>query len=197
MPITTAEMKRLEDLAEQQGISKLQLMENAGKGSFDFIRHLVKGKSVLVVCGQGNNGGDGFVLFRHLIENNFDVQLLFIGDEKKMKPEAKESFGKIQRYKEHFVKDMSRKYDYIIDALLGTGTKGEVREPYRSMIENINRNGSKIVSLDVPSGLEPESIKEPETVVKAHTVLCFHDRKFGLKNYNCMVIDIGIPKGLK
>src|SRR3989344_392940 len=141
--ITVAEYKQLEYQAVQKGISVEQLMENAGRQVYLAVkeRYELAEKKVVIFCGQGNNGGDGFVAARYFAQD-CSVLILFFGDKEKLSEEAKENYRKafskiniikISDKKElkhfHFQKSL----DFIfIDALLGTGTKGKLREPISS-----------------------------------------------------------------
>ncbi|MFC1800736.1 NAD(P)H-hydrate epimerase, partial [Nanoarchaeota archaeon] len=119
--ISIKDMIALEDASELAGISKLQLMENAGKGIFNFLnkKFNLKDKKVLIFCGQGNNAGDGFVAARYL-SKVCDVSILFLGKEARLRKEGKANFEKIKN-KIKLIKNPENNYNIIIDAMLGTG----------------------------------------------------------------------------
>ena len=193
--ITTANMRILEENSIFLGVSLLKLMENAGKGSFDVMnkRFRLKNKKILVVCHHGNNGGDGFVLIRHL-DKIANVNVYFIGDRKKLKEEARINFNKLR--KNIFVSNPDfNKYDIIVDAIFGTGFRGNLPSNIDYVVDNINKNKAIKVSLDVPTGVDSDTgdyVKK----VNADLIICFHDIKMGLKSLRkkVKVVNIGIPK---
>ena len=199
--ISCAEMKAIEDKAEDRGISKLDLMENAGKGVADLIieRYKPKGKRILVVCYHGNNGGDGMVAANYLADKG-DVEVLFLGEEEKLKPEAKVQFDKLE--KNVLIQFISLEYvhfddyDIIIDAILGIGLEGELKPILQSTIDHINKSKAKKISVDVPTGINADTGEDYGTFVDADLVVTFHDLKTGLKKWKSKteVIGIGIPK---
>ena len=158
--VSRSEMKALEDEAEAKGTSKFTLMENAGRKIAEVLeeKYELKDKRILVVCYHGNNGGDGFVAARYLAEKA-EVEVLFLGDETKFKPEAEDNFKKIEENVliqfigldyVHF-----DDYDVIIDAMLGTGIEGALKPAILSTIEGINESKAFKISVDVPTGLNP------------------------------------------
>lgn len=198
--ISTKEMKLIEENSEYFGVSKLELMENAGKNCADYIKAHFPGKSVLVVAGQGNNGGDGFVIARHL-----NCKIYFLGEESKLKHEAQVTFRKLN--KSQFVNDVIETH-IIVDCIFGTGFslsgglsvnvgKQSIPEPYFSVIKKINKIKAYRISIDVPSGLDADTGKG-DVFVKANLVLTLHDIKQGLNKskskFNTKIIPIGIPE---
>ena len=198
--ITTEEMRQLEDNC---GVSKLALMENAGRGVFNVVKERfpeLKNKKILVVAYHGNNGGDGFVAARHLFKEA-ETDVLFIGDEDKFKEEAKVNFKSIE--KEDRIQVLVdyegidfNDYDVIIDAILGTGVSGELKEPIKSIIELMNDSTAFKVAVDVPSGLNPDTGEVADKMINADLIVTFHDIKRGLEKYKdkVVVVDIGIGK---
>ncbi|MBI2577136.1 NAD(P)H-hydrate epimerase, partial [Candidatus Woesearchaeota archaeon] len=176
--ITTAEMKALE---ESCGIPRLTLMENAGKGVAEAVREKLgdeKNKKVLVACYHGNNGGDGFVAARFLCEEH-EVDILFVGDEDKFKPEARENFGKIshndriQLFENSDVIELDR-YDVIIDAIFGAGVAGSLPESIKSLIEQMNESKALKVAVDIPTGLNPDTGEVSSKAFDADVIVTFH-----------------------
>jgi len=178
--------------AEHLGVPTSFLMDNAGRAVADLVtERFGENKRILVVCGAGNNGGDGFVAAKHLKERN-RVQVV-------MAKRADDISTLIARDAYEEVKDLVvarhdvdfDEQDVIVDALLGTGVSGSVREPYAKLISKINRSPAKIVSVDVPSGLGAR----PR--VKPHITVTFHDLKEGMDEGNSgdiVIADIGIPE---
>jgi len=199
--ITASEMRALEDNAEAKGISKLTLMNNAGKKLAEAIaeKQDLSGKRILVVCFHGNNGGDGFVAANEL-SSKAEVEVLFIGKEASLKSNAEENFKKLE--KNDLVQFIGldyvnfEDYDVIIDAMLGTGTVGELRPPIASVIDYINASKAYTVSADIPTGMHPDSGEILDRAIDADSIVCFHDVKKGLEKVKdkTIVVDIGIPK---
>ena len=194
--ITSNEMKKLEDNC---GIPKIKLMEYAGKGIYKTLKNkfVLKNKTILAVAYHGNNGGDGFVAARHLCENA-SVDILFLGDENKLKQEALLNYKKIiNNSKIQFlnVEDVNfDDYDIIIDAILGIGIEGRLRENISNTIDNINNSKAFKVAVDLPTGLNPDTGEVIDKVVDADLVVTFHDMKKGLEKYKnkAVIVDIGI-----
>jgi len=214
--ITTEEMKKLEDNC---GVSKLQLMENAGRGIFKTIKEIsekqsfsdslsnskfdkkfedIKNKRILIISYHGNNGGDGFVAARLLCEEA-ETDILFIGDEDKFKEEAAINFKRIENNERiQLFDDFSMigfdDYDIIIDAMLGTGVEGDLKEPIRSIIDLINESTAYKIAVDIPTGLNPDTGEVIDKAVNADLIITFHDIKQGLNSFKdkIIIVDIGI-----
>jgi NAD(P)H-hydrate epimerase len=196
--ISEAEMKVIDTNSEYFGVPILQLMENAGKSVSEFVRTTVKDtkKNILLLCGTGNNGGDGFVAARYLTQY-YKVIVFLAGAEVKTEI-AKKNFQKLQTYEVKIYyspRDLDRllaENDVLIDALLGTGLAGELKEPYSTIVKKINETKKKIiVSVDVPTGLCSAHSISPDYT------LTFHDRKEGMTDKNSgkiTIVDIGIPQ---
>lgn len=182
--ITVKEMKELEDNSEKKGISKLVLMERAGKGIADEIRkRFSKDKLILFICYHGNNGGDGFTAARYLLEDGYDTKVLFIGDREKLAKEARANFEKLNAdvfVEKFFIADM------VVDCILGIGAVGELKEPIKGYVEEMNKSDAFIVSVDMPTGLDSEA------AVEADLVITMHDIKPGLDEKKTVIVDIGI-----
>ena len=213
--VTREEMRRLDREAQEKfGISSLVLMENAGRAVFEAARSMLackKEKKVLCVCGKGNNGGDGFVAARHLINNGFETEIFLTGDPKNLKGDAKINYdilGKMQARLESLRKErdfdnlsesLSRSH-LVIDALLGTGISGEVKEPLAKVITLMNRSKKPILAVDTPSGLDTTEGKARGRCIKAAKTVTFAFPKTGfIKNDGpdkigeLIVADISLP----
>jgi NAD(P)H-hydrate epimerase len=194
------------------GMRRFLMMENAGHGLADFVAQRfknLKGKKIVAVCGTGNNGGDGFVASRHLAGYGAKITVVLLGSPKDLKSEeARLNWGIIEKMdsieiifgKELTgeVKSRIAKAGIILDGIFGTGIKGEIREPYASAIDAINRSKAYIVAVDVPSGFDPNTGKIHEKCVMADATVTFHRLKVGLakgKKYTgpVHVERIGIP----
>ena len=156
--ISTNEMKRLEEKAiNEYGIPSIVLMENAAMGFVTALKNeygCLKSKKILVVCGKGNNAGDGFAIARLLHFDGCEVLVLPIFDIESLTPDAKTNANALKNMGVPFIKDINDEYDIIIDAIFGTGFHSEVTSPVREIIEKINESKSFVASVDVPSGVE-------------------------------------------
>lgn len=195
--ITSQEMKELEDFSEENGVSKLMLMQNAGIKLFETInkKYDLKNKKTLVVCNHGNNGGDGFVLANIMKKNKLDVKVYFIGIKDKLKKESGFNFLLLKdRFPDVFIQNPDFKnYDLIVDAIFGTGISGEIKEPYSTIIDKINSSGKIIISVDIPSGMNPDT-GVYDKCVNADLIVTFHDIKQGMMKIKekTVIVDIGI-----
>lgn len=194
--ITAAEMRVLDRNAQHFGVSVLDLMENAGKAVADVAKSEfgITDKSVVVVCGTGNNGGDGLVAARLLAPNARVRLLLARAPDQLGTDEARTNFERLPDVPTTEGLDGSEESlaqaDLIIDALLGIGVSGPLREPYATLIRQMNDAGKPVLSVDVPSGLGTD------TAVRPTATVALHDTKEGMTEENSgriHVADIGIP----
>ncbi len=185
------EFRILDINAESLGVPTSLLMENAGRAVAKTVSdRLGAHKHILVICGTGNNGGDGFVAARYLRKEN-KVSVLLARPVAEIKTAiSREAFLAV---KDLVVgeagKDLSD-FDVIVDALLGTGVKGHLSETYSGLIERINRSARPVVAVDVPSGFGADKAVRPTVTVT------FHDAKEGMTEDNSgeiVIADIGIP----
>ncbi|MFP4655012.1 MAG: NAD(P)H-hydrate dehydratase [Methanohalobium sp.] len=209
--ITTLQMNAIDQNCEYFGLSTLQLMENAGSGIANEIKNLFKSGSIVVIAGKGNNGGDAFVAARHLaLNNNYTIKIILLGRSDNIKTDdAKKNYQVLKHCGIRDILEISDSTqlsnldwiinaDVIIDAILGTGVKGKIREPESTAIDLINSSNAKIISVDVPSGLDPDGGSFEKSVISDVT-LTFHRMKPGLQSKHInrytkdvKVIDIGI-----
>jgi len=207
--VTSTEMRALELNAEYFGVSRLQLMENAGHNvALEIASRFKSDKSVAIFCGLGGNGGDGFVAARHLSSKGFNVKVILAGKAKQIShKEALENWKALQFLEEsvsiHEVYDSSLmpevNAEIVIDALLGTGTKGKLRPPILQLVEKINATNAFRVAVDVPTGIDADTGEVLGKAVKANLTITFHKTKKGLENAKdyvgeLVVKDIGLPK---
>lgn len=191
--ITPDEIRTIEINSEYLGVPRAKLMENAGKQVFLAMewRFDLREKVVAVYCGTGNNGGDGFVAAKYFANAGADVSVILIGESVKT-PEAKEKFEAIKNL---VCKTPPKNPDIIIDAILGTGIKGPLKGPVRSVVREINESNAFKLSIDLPTGLDPNTGKGD--AVNADLVVTFHRMKRGLENFETEVTYIGVPKGIE
>ncbi len=197
--ITPKEMAIIDDNAEFLGIPKILLMENAGKAVYEEIKN-IKADEYVIFCGTGNNGGDGFVVARHLGKG----EVILIGKEAEIKTyEARENFKILKNLSEFGnikIREIKRaeevndvferlkdKKAVIVDAMIGTGVKGELREPFKTIVDKINElkqinKNIFVVSVDVETGH-----------LNSDLTITFHKRKT-INKGNVIVKEIGIPK---
>ncbi len=198
--IAAKEIKVLDRNAEFYGTPPEKLMESAGKGVADYVDKNIKPDSILIFCGHGNNGGDGFVTARYL-SKNYKVTVFLASSEENIRSDiAQKNYNKLKKlpitlYNHHSLDKIPELIDQsnlIIDAMLGIGLSGDLRPPFNTIVQSINRTKDKtIISVDVPTGLGMnESVKPAVTIT-------FHDLKEGMvteKAGDIVIVDIGIPK---
>jgi len=202
-PITVEEMRALEANSDFFGVSYGELMENAGRKAAESIIALFKKGNVLVVCGTGNNGGDGFVTARFLRAAGYGVMVVLLGRAGQVKEGPALANAGIARgmgipvveavLPEEVPKEAFDGCDLIVDAILGTGFHGIPGEPARTAIKYMNESAAPKVSIDVPSGLDAHT-GECAGCVRADLVITFYAPKKGLDRFKVEVADIGIPK---
>ena len=189
-----------------RGIPGLDLMERAGTGLADLVGELAPTGRVAVVCGRGNNGGDGLVTARVLRERGRDVDVLLLGPGEEFRGDAAVNLERLPgRAPALFSPSALTEAHAIVDAILGTGFSGEPREPAASAISAINTCGSDgavVVACDVPSGVDASTGEVVGAAVMARATATFHAAKPGLwidpgKAHagSLRVVDIGIPAG--
>ncbi|NNM35809.1 MAG: NAD(P)H-hydrate epimerase, partial [Nitrosopumilus sp.] len=163
MEITVDQMYNIENKGHDMGFLKKFMMENAGAAA---VRRLlekinnIESKQILIFVGSGNNGGDGLVMARHLAGYGAKVDVMLLCNREKIKTEESNwnwsILEKMPSVKLHTgdTFEFDFKPDVIIDAILGTGISGEIREPYASAINYINKTDCYKFAVDVPSGLD-------------------------------------------
>ena len=200
-PLPDAELMRATDAwaIEQQGVPSLDLMERAGEGLARVAAELAGGGTVAIVCGRGNNGGDGLVVGRLLRAEGLDVRVLLPSDE--LRGDAAANLERVGAW-EPFSAARLDGVAVIVDAILGTGFEGTPREPALGAIEAINAAGVPVVAADVPSGVDASTGEVAGAAVRAAATATFHAAKPGLwiepgKSHagTVDVVEIGIPRG--
>jgi len=208
--ITSPEMRALETNAEYYGISLLQLMETAGRNVAEEIasRFNPKKTRVVIFCGSGGNGGDGFVAARHLTCLGFKVEVILATKASNIASEsAKKNWNALQILKNSVsikeVKDSTLipdvKANVVVDALLGIGSKGKLRPPILQIVEKINSMNAFCVAVDVPTGINSDSGEVLGNAVNANLTVTFYKAKPGLakaKEYTGEIVvkNIGLPQ---
>jgi hydroxyethylthiazole kinase-like uncharacterized protein yjeF len=183
---------------EEMGVPSVVLMENAGRSCVEVvIEKLANGPdaSVCIFCGTGNNGGDGFVVARHLANRGVKVKAIICGDPSKIKGDAKINFEiiknmgiQVQAVEDDsadlakIIAGLSAGCDLVVDALFGTGLSGELKPTAVKLIEAINALDKKIVAVDIPSGLDCDTGKALAAAIKAIATVTFVALKRGFTN---------------
>jgi len=172
------------------GVPGIVLMENAGRSCAQFIIETlskIKKPKVSIFCGTGNNGGDGFVIARHLLNAGFAVTVVVCGNIAKIRSDARVNLDvliglglKIERLDmegteiiDARVIKLANEANMIIDAIFGTGLTGTLRDEYKQLIESINELGCPILSVDIPSGLDCDTGQPLGAAIKANCTVTF------------------------
>lgn len=179
----TEQIRELERLAiEEYKISATMLMQRAGKAAFKILRaSWPRAKKIALICGKGNNGGDGYTLALLAHKAGFKVEVFFLNPP--LSKEAKAAFLALKKARikiEPFAAEKLKNFQLIVDALLGIGIKGEVAKEYQKAIEFINSCKIPILSLDVPSGLDANTGNTLGSCVHADITATFIGGKQGL-----------------
>ncbi|MFH1624412.1 MAG: NAD(P)H-hydrate dehydratase [Pseudomonadota bacterium] len=219
MKVVTGEiMQKLDRKAiEECGIPGIVLMENAGRGATEIVERYyprLPDKKVAIFAGKGNNGGDGFVIARHLFNRGVNVKVYLLAAGDSLQGDAKVNFHIVRnlgidlfelegKNSLDLVRGEIKGYDLIIDAIFGTGLDSEVRGIFREVIDILNQTDVPKVAVDIPSGLSADTGKILGNCIKANVTVTFGHPKLGLfiqpgSGYvgNLEVIDISIPKYL-
>lgn len=199
---------------EDYGISGVVLMENAGRNAAEIIRArwcADANATVAIVCGRGNNGGDGFVIARHLSNRGVNSQILLTAPPDSLEGDALTNYKIAHRMglpmfpfasPDDIVSQRDRlaRATVIVDAILGTGFRGDVRPPLVDAIQAINDSGPPVVAIDVPSGLDCDTGEPSNATIRAAVTITFVAKKTGFREVlardylgEVHVADIGAP----
>ena len=202
---------------EEFGLPSIVLMENAGRGVADTLGKLGVSGRVVICCGPGNNGGDGFVIARHLDLRGIAIEVLAWGWDPapltargpRPRGDAATNLAILQLAKiplhlnpsTNLTNERLQNASWTIDALLGTGARGEPRPPLDAVIDTINASGVPILAVDVPSGLDCDTGQPAQHTVRAEHTCTFVATKPGFLVPNAAaytgqvhVLDIGAPR---
>ncbi len=181
------------------GIPGMVLMENAGRSCAELIKDKLKvvagpkacppyslGRRVCIFCGTGNNGGDGYVIARHLINSGFKVVVVVCGDRNKIKGDARLNLDILERLGQRIeqlnlragdiggqVGAFAADADMLVDSLFGTGLSGQLSDEYRQLIESINAQNCPILAVDIPSGLDCDTGQPLGAAIRASYTVTF------------------------
>jgi NAD(P)H-hydrate epimerase len=213
--LTRREVREIDERAIREfAMPGILLMENAGRGAADLLLRLGVRGPVVICAGKGNNGGDGFVIARHLENSGLKVRVLLFCDPAELRGDAATNYGIIIAAGTPLrifsgsvsldeLEGELKAAEWIVDALLGTGTQGEIREPYATVIEAINRAATRVLAIDLPSGLDCDTGLPLGPCVRAAHTATFVARKAGFDAPRAAdwtgevhVIGIGVPRVL-
>jgi NAD(P)H-hydrate epimerase len=199
---------------EEYGMSGLVLMENAGRGVADVLTSLGAKGPVVICCGKGNNAGDGFVVARHLDLRNIPARVCLWSEPGELRGEAATNFHILAkcgvpieifgpRHDAARLAGCLAGADWVVDALLGTGARGEPRSPFAEAIDQLNGQGLPILAVDLPSGLDCDTGQASGHTIRATHTCTFVAAKPGFfaRQGPCQVgqlhvLDIGAPRRL-
>lgn len=207
------EMRNLDHLTIQEyGMSSEVLMEIAGKSSADRILSISKSKfqdpQFMIVCGTGNNGGDGFVIARWLTQQNQNCIILLLGNPNKMSPETHKNYSRCQKMgipihwvqSDKYLYDLKMNFNVLVDAVFGIGFEGDLDDFYKKVFHFIQKRSKLTFSIDIPSGInanngngDPESIRSDYTLTMASPKPGHYLNRGKDYSGQLDVIDIGIP----
>ncbi|TVM00489.1 MAG: NAD(P)H-hydrate epimerase [Candidatus Brocadia sp. WS118] len=216
--LTREELRKLDQKAiEEYKIPGIILMENAGRNVAEEVLKSIQNPQktrVAILCGKGNNGGDGFVVARHLHNRNISVNVFLVAKISDIVKDADAGTNlqillhmKIPVREVHdttgaisVLKELGG-YDIIVDALFGTGLSGEVREPFKTLIVGVNNLNKPVVSADIPSGLDCDNGTVLGSAIKANKTVTFAVSKKGFYLGNgptnageIVITNISIPR---
>lgn len=214
--VTSKQIQEIDLIAvKHYKIPSLKLMENAGRAVADIIKERTVPKdSILIIVGRGNNGGDGLVAGRYLIEAGYKVAFALMSAPDELSPDAKTNWGKLKSYSAKVIflnetsnlrefKEALHDSDYVIDAILGTGLNSEVRGLYSKVIDEINMSTRPVISVDIPSDLSADTGSPLGNAIFARLTVTFGLPKIGhvippgpehVKELK--VVNIGFPEDL-
>jgi ADP-dependent NAD(P)H-hydrate dehydratase / NAD(P)H-hydrate epimerase len=199
--LTAEEMSRAEKLAAEAGLSTLTMMENAGRASAEeVVRRFPRGSRVTVLCGPGNNGGDGFVCARYLRERGYHVRLGLLARRDDLPRDAKEMARRWDEAIEPISLQFIEGAQIIVDAIYGTGLRDNITGLVAQIIEEVTARSLPVVAIDTPSGIDATTGAVRGVAFKAASTVTFFRRKTGhvllpgrLYCGDVRAADIGIP----
>jgi NAD(P)H-hydrate epimerase len=216
MPMSRDEARALDRRAmDEWGVPGVVLMENAGRGCAELLLRLGVQGRVVVCCGKGNNGGDGFVIARHLDNAGVRVAVLLFADAADLGGDAAVMYRilahggpPVATYPHGEVDEsqLRREFacaDWIVDALFGSGLTGALRAPFDWIVRAINESAARVFAVDIPSGLDSDTGLPLGATVRAHHTATIAALKKGFVRPEARawlgtvhVIDMGAPRRL-
>jgi NAD(P)H-hydrate epimerase len=215
--LTRGQSRQLDRRAiDDYGIPGLVLMENAGRGTVDVLERLGISGPIVILCGKGNNAGDGFVIARHLEIRGHACKVILLFPPSELTGDAATNFAILEKANVAIVEtpngfdSQGRGADWIdreacgaawlIDAMLGTGARGEPRPPFAAAIDWMNAQSARKLAVDVPSGLDCDTGTPAVHTIRADHTCTFAAQKVGFTKSSAQpfvgtihVCDIGVP----
>jgi NAD(P)H-hydrate epimerase len=216
MILTREQARELDRRAiEEFGVPGVVLMENAGRGMAELVRSLGVNGPVVICCGKGNNGGDGFVMARHLDNAGVHVRVLLFGIPGQLSGDAAINHRILAAsgiplevfaggaLDEERMRGLLADADWIVDALFGSGLRGAIQPPFDRVIAGINAAVARVFAVDIPSGLDCDTGQPLGVAVRAHHTATVAAMKKGFREPSAAawlgqihVIDMGAPRAL-
>jgi len=216
MYVTSEEVRGLDRRAiEEYGVPGVVLMENAGRGAAEVLLSLGVHSRVVICCGKGNNGGDGFVIARHLDNHRVPVQVLLLARPEELSGDAAINYHILARtglpmdvharnaVDVAAIRRELATAEWLVDALFGTGLSGPVRPPFDQLIAAINDSPARVLAVDIPSGLDCDTGEPLGPTVRADHTVTFVAQKKGFAHPAARawlgqvhVVGIGAPRVL-
>jgi len=214
MDLTREEVRAIDRRAiEEYGVPGVVLMENAGRGAAEVLLSLGVHGRVVICCGKGNNGGDGFVIARHLDNHRVPVRVLLFARPEELSGDAAINYHILARAglpvevhagnpvdMEAIRRELTTA-EWVVDALFGTGLSGLVRPPFDQVIAAINDSPARVLAVDIPSGLDCDTGEPLGPTVRADRTVTFVAQKKGFTNPAAWawlgqvhVVGIGAPR---
>jgi NAD(P)H-hydrate epimerase len=216
MLLTREQARELDRRAmEEFGVPGIVLMENAGRGMAELLRTLGIAGPVAICCGKGNNGGDGFVIARHLDNAGLNVRVLLFADPDELRGDAAinyrivtasgialEIFAGVSLEEDRLRRRLAEA-DWIVDALFGSGLRGAIQSPFDRVIAAINAASKRVFAVDIPSGLDCDTGLPLGFAIRAQHTGTVAALKLGFKQPSAAawlgqlhLIDMGAPRAL-
>lgn len=211
-PLTREQVRQVDKIAvEQYGIPGIVLMENAGRGSADIIDRVAPKGLIAILAGPGNNGGDGYVIARHLELAGRDVRIVSVVDLDRLQGDAKINADIVIHSKldlrvasnRHQFAECTLDASTLVDCLLGTGAQGPLRGLYAEAVAIINAHqGALRIAIDIPTGLDCDTGEANDPTFRADHTITFVAQKIGFKQNHAgkfvgVVHEVGIGVPVK
>lgn len=209
------EVRKIEQRAIDIGMSSLLMMENAGRSIAELILQSPPEGPCVILCGKGNNGGDGLVIARHLDNAGAQVRVLVFAEEKDLSHDAKIHFNILRQsdVEVHVfpedkpnrtaIEEKWNEAELIIDAIFGSGLQGALRAPFDQIVTWVNEREANVLAVDVPSGIHGDTGKAEGPAIRAQQTCCMISIKKGLLEPGSRAwtgqlhcYDVGVPRAL-
>lgn len=194
--VTIAQMREIDRIAIQdRGIPAADLMERAGRGVAEGMADLIEPGPVLVLCGKGNNGGDGFVAARYLAQSGFKVTVVPVLGTSGFSPETQKAFDELKALnveiidlptEENFLPVLINA-DAVLDAMLGTGSRPELSAPMNWIVQAVNASHLPVLAADMPTGMDADSGETVDLAIKATMTVTIGLPKIGMMTANGVI----------